>query len=111
MTDGQREALSWRPEVPRLHPLRLVVAWLVSAVALLLAAWVVPGADIRDFGGAVVVAAIVAILNAVLPPVIAALRLPYTVAVGFLLVLAADAAILLVAADVAPGELHVDGFA
>ena len=42
------------------------------------------------------VAAIVAVLNAILPPVIAALRLPFTVAIGFLLVLALDAAMLLV---------------
>ena len=38
------------------------------------------------------VAAIVAVLNAVLPPIVAALRLPFTVALGFLLVLALDAA-------------------
>ena len=64
----------------------------------------------RGFGGAVVVAAIVAVLNAVLPPVIAALRLPFTVAIGFLLVLALDAAMLLLAADIAPDELQVDDF-
>jgi uncharacterized membrane protein YvlD (DUF360 family) len=89
---------------------RLIVAWLASALALLLAAGLIPGADIRGFGGAVVVAAIVAVLNAILPPVIAALRLPFTVGIGFLLILALDAAILLIAADIAPDELHVDGF-
>ena len=44
-------------------------------------------------------AAIVGVLNALLPPLVAALRLPFTVAIGFLLVLALDAAILLLAAD------------
>ena len=101
---------SWTPVRPRLRPLRLAVAWLASALALLLAAGLVPGADVRNFRGAVVVAAIVAILNAVLPPVVAALRLPFTVGIGFLLVLALDAAMLLIAADVAPEHLHVDGF-
>ena len=48
------------------------------------------------------VAAIVGVLNALLPPLVAALRLPFTVAIGFLLVLALDAAILLVAADIVP---------
>ena len=112
MTDAQADAaLAWTPQFPRLHPLRLAAAWLVSATALLLAAAVVPGVDVRSFGGAVGVAAIVAILNALVPPILAALRLPYTVAIGFLLALAADAAILLVAADIAPDQLHVDGFA
>jgi uncharacterized membrane protein YvlD (DUF360 family) len=100
----------WSPERLRLHPLRLVVAWLASALALLVAAGVVRGADVRSFWGALAVAGIIAVLNAVLPPVIAALRLPFTVGVGFLLVLALDAAMLLIAADVAPGQLHVDGF-
>ena len=52
----------------------------------------------------------VAVLNAVLPPLVAALRLPLTALLGFVLVLAVDAAMLLLAADVAPGELHVEGF-
>jgi len=101
----------WRPQFPRLHPLRLVAAWIASAAALLLAAGIAPGAEIRGVGGAIVVAAIVGLLNAILPPLIAAVPLPYTVAIGFLLVLALDAAILLVAEEIAPDELHVEGFA
>ena len=52
------------------------------------------------------VAAIVGILNAVLPPLVAALRLPFTVAIGFLLALALDAAILLAAAEIVPDLLR-----
>jgi len=100
----------WSPERPRLHPVRLVAAWLCSALGLLLAAGLVPGADLHGFGGAVAVAAMVGILNAILPPLVAALRLPFTVALGFLLVLAVDAAILLLASDITPGLLHVGGF-
>ena len=55
-------------------------------------------------------AAVVALLNAVLPPLVAALRLPLTALIGFVLVLAVDAGMLLLAADVAPGELSVDDF-
>jgi uncharacterized membrane protein YvlD (DUF360 family) len=101
---------AWRPERPRLRLPRLAAAWLASAVALLVAAGLAPGAEIRGFGGAVAVAVIVAVLNAVLPPLIAALRLPFTVGIGFLLVLALDAGMLLLAADIAPELLHVDGF-
>jgi uncharacterized membrane protein YvlD (DUF360 family) len=102
---------AWQPELPRLHPLRLVVAWLISALALLFATGIVPGAHINGFGGAVLVAAIVGVLNALLPPVVAAMRLPFTVVIGFFLVLALDAAILMLAADIAPDELDIDGFA
>ena len=104
------QALAWRPGRPRLHPLRLAFAWASSAVALMLAASWVPGADINGFAGAFAVAAIVAVLNAVLPPLVAALRLPFTVLSGFLLVLALDAWMIRLAADIVPEALHVDGF-
>jgi hypothetical protein len=49
-------------------------------------------------------------LNAVIPPVLAALRLPLTLVLGFVLVLLADAAILLLADALTDGILRVDGF-
>jgi len=110
MTPPHAQALAWSPVKPRLRPLRLAFAWLSSALALLVAAGIVPGASVNGFWGAVLVAAIVAVLNAILPPLIAALRLPFTVAAGFLLVLALDAAMLLLAADIAPDALHVEDF-
>jgi len=102
--------IAWQPEMPRLHPVRLLAAWILSALALLVAAGIVPGAEVRGFGGAVTVAALVAIVNAIVPPVLAALRLPFTVGLGFVAVLAADAGALLLAANVAPDQLYVDGF-
>ena len=104
-------APAWRPETPRVHPVRLVAAWLISALAVLVAAGIVPGAEVRGFGGAVLVAALVAIINAIIPPILAALRLPFTIGLGFLAVLAADAGALLLAADAAPQHLYVDGWA
>jgi uncharacterized membrane protein YvlD (DUF360 family) len=101
---------AWRPARLRLRPVRLLVAWLISALGILIAVSLVPGAEIRGFGAAVVVAGFVAVLNALLPPLIAALRLPFTVAIGFLLVLALDAAILLIVADIVSDDLHVDDF-
>ncbi len=100
----------WSPQRPRLHPVRLLVAWLGSALGLLLAAGLVRGADVKGFGGAVAVAGIVAILNALLPPLIAALRVPFTIAIGFLAVLALDAALLMLASDLVPHLFEVDGF-
>ena len=52
----------------------------------------------------------IAALNAVLPPLVAALRLPFTLALGFVLVLALDAVILLLASDISPNIIHVDSF-
>ena len=109
-TYGQSTA--WQPERPRLRLFPLLVSWLATGVALMVAAGILPGVDIESFWGALLVAAIVAALNAVIPPVLAALRLPLTLVLGFLLVLIADAVILLVAADlnVTDGVLTVDNF-
>ena len=102
--------LSWRPERPHIRPGRLLVAWLVSALALLAAAYIVPGAEVEGFWGALIVALVVAVLNAILPPLIAALRLPFTLALGFVLVLFANAAMLLIADALTEGAIQLDSF-
>jgi uncharacterized membrane protein YvlD (DUF360 family) len=101
---------SWQPERPRLRLFPLLVSWFATGVALMVAAWLLPGVDIKSFGGALVVAVIVAALNAVIPPVLAALRLPLTLVLGFLLVLVADALILQLTDRVTDGVLTVDNF-
>src|SRR5262245_16070519 len=104
------ELVSWNPEPPRLRLSGLIASWLVSALALLFAAEVLPGASVEGFWGALLVAAVVGILNAVLPPLIAALRLPFTLVLGFLLVLFADAAMLLAADALTEGAIKLDSF-
>ena len=103
-------AVTWTPERPKLHPLRLVVAWVVAAVALLVAAWVIPGAHVNGFWGALAATAAIAVLNAILPPLVAALRLPFMLLFGLVLVLVLDALILLAADRITDGDLSVDSF-
>ena len=97
-------------ERPRLHVFPLVVSWLTTGLAFLVAAGILPGVSIEGFWGALLVAAIAAALNAVIPPVLAALRLPLTLVLGFLLVLLADAGILLLTDRLTDGVLTVDSF-
>src|SRR6184192_2027301 len=103
-------AAAWSPERPKLRPLRLVVAWLAAALALFAAAWIVPGATVNGFWGALAATAAIAVLNAVIPPLIAALRLPFMLLVGLVLVLVVDALILLAADRITGGDLKVDSF-
>ena len=49
-------------------------------------------------------------LNALLPPLIAALRLPFMLVAGFLLVLLLDAWIFKLASDVSDHSFKVDSF-
>ena len=104
------ELPKWAPERPPIRPLRLVVTWLVSAISLFVAAEIVPHISVTGFLGAFVATLLIAILNAALPPVIAALRLPFALVTGFLLVLLVDAAMLWVASEIAPEAIQVDSF-
>src|SRR3954470_212185 len=104
------EMVTWHPEKPRLRPMRLVLGWVVSAASVAVAAWLLPGVALESSAAAFTVAAVIAVLNAILPPVLAALRLPFMVAIGFILVLLADALILQLAADALPDQIHVDSF-
>ena len=104
------DAPSWRPTRPKLRPLHLVVAWLVAATSLLVAAWIVPGASVNGFLGALAAALAIAVLNAIVPPVLAALRLPLQVLTGLILILIADALMLLAADRITDGDLQVDSF-
>jgi uncharacterized membrane protein YvlD (DUF360 family) len=104
------QAPAWHPQTPAFHALHIFMSWLVATVAVLIAAWVVPGVTVGAFRNAVAAAALIAALNAVLPPIVAALRLPFTLALGFLLILALDAFILLLASHISTRAIHVDSF-
>ena len=99
-------AAGWHPERPKFRPLHVLRTWLFSAIALLVAAWIVPGADVNGFWSALVAAAVIAMLNAILPPLVAALRLPFTLITGFLVVLVLDALMLLAADSITDGDLQ-----
>ena len=108
MTEHGQEP-TWQPERMRLRPVRLLVSLLITAASLTVAAGILPGVDIADFGGAILVALIIGALNAVLPPILAALRLPLTLVLGFLIALFVSAFLLVVANDVLE-SFTVDNF-
>src|SRR5512132_4439187 len=95
---------------PQLRPGRLLLGWLVGAVAVYVAAAMLPRFNVGDFWVALLAAALIGLLTALLPPFIAAIRLPYTVATTFLLVLLIDAGILRLLDRLTDNALTVDGW-
>jgi uncharacterized membrane protein YvlD (DUF360 family) len=104
------EEIGWQPAKPRLRAAPLLLSWLVVAASVYVAAAIVPGVELKEWGGALLVALAVAVLNALLPPIVAALRLPFTILLGFLLVLIVDAFALLVADDLLHDFIAVGSF-
>jgi uncharacterized membrane protein YvlD (DUF360 family) len=100
----------WEPAKPKLDPLRLVLSWVFAALAVYIAAGLVGGVQLDRPGAAFLVAAVVAAINALVPPLIAALRLPFTLIAGFLLILLVDAGALVAADEILPSFLTVDSW-
>ncbi len=111
MAQPYGETVSWEPAAPRIGLLRLLTSLAILTASVYVAALLVPGVALESPAGGALVAFSLALLNAIVPPVLAALRLPFMVAIGFLLVLAVDAALLLVIDAVFPDWMRVDGFA
>ena len=88
----------------------MIVSWVISALAILAAGWLLPNLSVEGIRRRAARCVVIAAVNAVVPPVLAAIRLPYTVAVTFLLVLAADAGALMIADAVTKGAIKVGGF-
>jgi uncharacterized membrane protein YvlD (DUF360 family) len=107
---GHGEAVRWQPERPRFRPVNVAVSWLLSALALWFAALILPGVSVGHTGAALAMAALVAVLNSVVPPLLAALRLPFMLGTSFILLLIADALVLEVAGDVVGNSYTVDNF-
>jgi uncharacterized membrane protein YvlD (DUF360 family) len=104
------EPVVWRPARPRIRLAHVLLSGFTAAVSLLGAAAVVPGVSAEGFWEALAVAIVVAVLNALLPPLLAAFRLPFTLLLGFLLVLFADAAMLWLASEFVEAGFSVDSF-
>jgi uncharacterized membrane protein YvlD (DUF360 family) len=102
--------LAWKPAKPKWDLVRLAISWALAALAVYVAAGLVGGVQLDRPGAAFLVAAVIAAINAVVPPLIAALRLPFTLVAGFLLVLFADAAALVAADAILPSFLTVDSW-
>ena len=110
MSEPYGEAVKWEPDRPRIRPLHTLLGWAVSAASIWAAAGLLPGFELHQTGAAFAAAAAIAVLNAIVPPVLAALRLPFMVGIGFLLVLFADAFLLMLASDALPDHIEVAGF-
>jgi putative membrane protein len=87
----------------------LIVHWLLSALSLLIVAYLVPGVEIRGFGTALVAAVVIGLVNATLGFVLKILTLPLTIVSFGLFLIVINALMLGFAAMLVPG-FSVDGF-
>jgi len=87
----------------------MLVGWLVSALALWVVAQIVPGIEVRDFGAALLATIVIAVVDAVVGPILRFVAWPITILTLGLFLLVINALLLKLAAMLTPG-FRVRGF-
>jgi len=90
--------------------MRLVLKWLLSAVALLAVAYIYSGVQVGSFVSALIAAAVIGLLNMVVRPILVVLTLPVTVVTLGLFLFVINALMFWAASGLLNG-FQVSGFA
>ncbi|WP_299219698.1 phage holin family protein [uncultured Aquimarina sp.] len=77
--------------------MKFLLKMILSAVAVLVLAEILPGANVDNYVSALIVAVLLAILNAIVKPLLVILTLPVTIVTLGLFLLVINAAIILMA--------------
>ncbi len=89
--------------------MNLLLKLLVSSLAVMLSAFVLPGVEVDSFMTAIVVAAVLGLLNTFLKPLLIVLTIPVTILTLGLFLIVINAFIILMADDLVSG-FTVNGF-
>jgi len=80
-----------------------LITWLLSALALLITAFIIPGITIKGVAAALVAAAILGFVNAVIRPLFILLTLPISILTLGLFLLFINPIMLMIASALVPG--------
>jgi putative membrane protein len=87
----------------------IIINWLVSALAVLIASYLIPGVTVSTFWWALLAALVLGLVNAVIKPILILLTLPINILTLGLFTLVIDAALVLLVSFIVPG-FRVAGF-
>jgi putative membrane protein len=82
---------------------RILLTWLINAVAVYTTAHLLSGISIRNFGAALVVALVLGLINTLLKPVFVFFSIPFIIVTLGLFMLVINAFMLLLAANLVNG--------
>jgi putative membrane protein len=86
-----------------------LLKWLISTLAVIITAYLLPGVSVRSFWTALLVALVLGIINAIIRPIFVILTLPLTVVTLGLFLFVINAVLILLTSAVVPG-FEVRGF-
>lgn len=86
-----------------------LLTWLLTTIALLLTAQIVPGFEVKNFVAAAIAAVVLGLVNAIVRPILVILTLPITLLTLGLFLLVINAFTIWLAGSITPGFI-VTGF-
>ncbi|RPA69100.1 phage holin family protein [Cyclobacteriaceae bacterium YHN15] len=91
------------------NALNILIQLILGGIAILITQYILPGVHVADFLTGVIVAALLALLNLTVKPLLIILTIPITILTLGLFLLVINAILILLAAEIIPG-FSVDGF-
>jgi putative membrane protein len=89
--------------------MKIILHWLVSALSIAIAAYLLPGVHLSGVMAALILAVVLGIINAFIRPLLILLTLPLSILTLGLFTLVINAVLIMLAAKVVPG-VSIDGF-
>ena len=89
--------------------MKFIINLILNALAIMLTAYLLPGIEIENFTSALMLAVVLAILNATLKPFLIVLTIPVTIFTLGLFLIVINALVILAADYFIPGS-NIDGF-
>lgn len=89
--------------------MQTIIHWVLNALAVIIAAYLLPGVHVTGFTAALILALVLGLINLVIRPVLLALSLPINILTLGLFTFVINALMVMLAAKLVPG-FSVDGF-
>ena len=89
--------------------MRLLLVWILNAIALLAVAYIYPGVQVQDWKAAAIAALVLGLVNTLVKPILVLLTLPVTILTLGLFLVVLNALLFWAVAEMLPG-FNVNGF-
>jgi putative membrane protein len=89
--------------------MRLLLVWVLNAIALLGVAYIYPGVQVQDWQSAAIAALVLGLVNTLVKPILVLLTLPVTILTLGLFLVVLNALLFWAVAEMLPG-FNVSGF-
>lgn len=87
----------------------IIVQLILGGLAVIITSYLLPGVSVENFLTGIVIAALIALLNITVKPILIILTIPITIVTLGLFLIVINALLILLAAKIVPG-FSVDGF-